>query len=1559
MKRHYRILVALVLLLTTLIPASALPRPEALTFSPTVASAATTGTLITRVYTDKARYNVGNAVVITAELKNTTGASWTGTLSLSIKKLETQVHTATTASFTLANNATTTRTFNWTAPAGDFTGYYAGITAGTTDFHGTGIDVSSTPNRFPRYGYISDFPSSRTSTQSTNMIKQMSEDYHINMFQFYDWMWRHEKMFKRTVGTVDSSWVDLFNRTISWPTIQNDITAVHNYNANAMAYAMSYAAREGYQQMWGIDPAWGMFNDTNHASQLNVDFNNGAFLWLFNPANVNWQNYIINEYKDAINTAGFDGVQIDQMGQRNNVYDYNGFSHYIPPTFPQFQQSVKAALVANNAARASMTFNIVDGTVDGWAANHVSTYGASDFDFSEIWYLSNSYNQLRNYVEQLKRNNGGKAVVLAGYMNYGENLGPKSEAETATRVGVTTNTNHPGYTGTGFVDGFDAVGESITWSISFPETGDYSLDFRYANDIGSTATRNVYVDGVLLGQVSFSDQANWDTWAHDAWIQKTSLTAGTHTVKLAYDSGNSGAINVDHLTLGTFDDHSIRLADAMMFASGATHIELGDQNHMLAHEYYPNKSKSMRNSLKSAMSDYYSFATAYENLLFDADVVPADQGAQWLSLTTGQTLSGNASSGTVWEMVKRKPGYDIIHLINLIGNDDQWRNSGVQPTFQTNVGVKYYPGPNATISGVYLASPDNDHGVTSSLTYTTGSDTQGNYIQFTVPSLKYWDMIYVKRTVTTPAGGQYEAESAIKSAVTTNTNHAGYTGTGFVDGNSVSGDGVSFLVNVPANDSYTLRFRYANGGTGNATRGLFIDGQGAGAVSFRNHNHWAVWGTAEKVVRLSTGVHQVVLWYGTGNAGAINLDNLVVLRETTPAAASATSLWMNNWSNIIGIHMASKLSPADTGTFGPRLAEIRFSSDWPTNQIVDSTAFFRDQTGTLVKYTDAHQFDSEAWIETDGTLTVQYLNYGTSALPVKITKQYAMVPNQPFVVVKYTLQNLTTSSRTINFLEQLHLNNKTKNNPTPNWQHGWYDSTRNALGTDMSQSGQYYMEFGAFQAMDTRQVGNDSDSNTANTTSGAWYQFDANGTLKNNGDLWSQNLDLGFQKTLTITAGSSASVAFYYTIGTNQAAAESAADTARAQTADYWLGQTATQYTNWLNSGRRTSMTDAGLNTAFDRSLVINKQSQQPQYGSWPAATNPAYEYKVWVRDAAVTAMGMDATNHLSEAEKYWNWMASVQSTDGTWHTNYSAWHANQWISFVEPEHDAIGLFLMGVYRHYNILKATNPTTAMNFLNGVWTQVTRSGDWIRNNIGTNGFGAADASIWEEAIEYNTFTQVTYAEGLNAARYLATEKSDTTRATNYLSSAQTIKNATLRSFTASPHRGLWNDSTRSFNRAVNTDGTARTLVDASSDLLWVFGMLPATDSRVRDHRIKVLSTLTHDSYGVARYEQDPFYYSSPYSPGGQYEAAAAEPVWPQMSMYAAMLEHWQGNDATSLARLQWYASRTGRGFVTPGESIDWTTGLPLVSTMAEPVTGAWYQLAVLNYLNLFDPRLPGF
>jgi hypothetical protein len=77
----------------------------------------------------------------------------------------------------------------------------------------------------------------------------------------------------------------------------------------------------------------------------------------------------------------------------------------------------------------------------------------------------------------------------------------------------------------------------------------------------------------------------------------------------------------------------------------------------------------------------------------------------------------------------------------------------------------------------------------------------------------------------------------------------------------------------------------------------------------------------------------------------------------------------------------------------------------------------------------------------------------------------------------------------------------------------------------------------------------------------------------------------------------------------------------------------------------------------------------------------------------------------------------------------------------------------------------------------------------------------------------------------------------------------------------------------------------------------------------------------------------------------------------MSMYVAMLEHWLGMDDLAMNRLSWYLATTNLGYQPPGEAVDWTTERPLTSTSSEPVTAAWYLLALLNQLGMFDPRLP--
>lgn len=121
------------------------------------------------------------------------------------------------------------------------------------------------------------------------------------------------------------------------------------------------------------------------------------------------------------------------------------------------------------------------------------------------------------------------------------------EAEFASGTNTSTNTNHADYTGTGFVDGFEASGDSLSFGVHADASGTHQLRFRYANATGSTATRTIYVDGVAVGTLSLPSLANWDTWGTASL--STSLSAGAHTIRIAYDSGNSGAINVDNLTL--------------------------------------------------------------------------------------------------------------------------------------------------------------------------------------------------------------------------------------------------------------------------------------------------------------------------------------------------------------------------------------------------------------------------------------------------------------------------------------------------------------------------------------------------------------------------------------------------------------------------------------------------------------------------------------------------------------------------------------------------------------------------------------------------------------------------------------------------------------------------------------------------------------------------------------------------------------------------------------------------------------------------------------------------
>ena len=672
---------------------------------------------------------------------------------------------------------------------------------------------------------------------------------------------------------------------------------------------------------------------------------------------------------------------------------------------------------------------------------------------------------------------------------------------------------------------------------------------------------------------------------------------------------------------------------------------------------------------------------------------------------------------------------------------------------------------------------------------------------------------------------------------------------------------------------------------------------------------------------------------------------------TQPTTTSAASLYLSNWNSMQGIWMASKLNQNDTGNYGPRIGELHFSTDWPTNQINDYSGFFRDETNS-VKYDSIHSFDSSAYIDSNGILNTQYLNYNGTNLPVSVSRNYAMVPNQNFMVVQYNITNLTASSLAWNVLDQVHFSTK---NTSVN-QHGWYDSTRNAILNDMSAAGQPYMALGALQAPTSYQVGNDADSTLTDAACAGWYTFDNNGTLNNNSDVHAANVDAAFENLVTIPANGTTTLYYYVVADASLSLLQNDIDTIRAQTGAYWFNQTSTAWTNWLNSGQRINTSDTGVNTAYDRNLIVIKEAQNPTTGAIPASTNPsAYGENVWARDSAFAAMAFDASGHYTEAEQYWYWLANQQNTDGSFHTRFNLW-TSQNSQFVEPENDSIGAFLLGVYNH---IRLTGKGPDDPFVAGTWYQVQQATNFIMNNMNSSlGFGPQDYSIWEQSnnnIEYYTFTQAMYVAGLDSAQLMARMQNNQALADSWNGAASGILTAIQ---TSSQYSGtaIWNQTGGYYIQGVDSiNNTMVNIVDSSTDVLFGWGVIDANSSRAASHLQTVVNSLTHDTWGIARYPGDTFYYTNQWSPAGD-ESGAPEPVWPQMTNYVALQRVFSGNLTEAFSRLQYYVARSAVGYMPPGEAVSWYYQTPIVSTMSEPLTAASYVIVCLAYANQYDGRV---
>ncbi|HEX2145758.1 MAG TPA: carbohydrate-binding protein [Glycomyces sp.] len=160
-----------------------------------------------------------------------------------------------------------------------------------------------------------------------------------------------------------------------------------------------------------------------------------------------------------------------------------------------------------------------------------------------------------------RRLRAGVAVGLAGLVATATTAIAMSAAQAATvryeaedssaACGGTIDSDHSGYSGSGFCNTPNAVGETARFTVDSPSDGTATLTVSYAN--GGTGDRpaDVLVDGAVAESgVAFAPTGGWSTW--DTVAVTVPVSAGSNTVELAATT-SGGLANIDYLEAETAD----------------------------------------------------------------------------------------------------------------------------------------------------------------------------------------------------------------------------------------------------------------------------------------------------------------------------------------------------------------------------------------------------------------------------------------------------------------------------------------------------------------------------------------------------------------------------------------------------------------------------------------------------------------------------------------------------------------------------------------------------------------------------------------------------------------------------------------------------------------------------------------------------------------------------------------------------------------------------------------------------------------------------------------------
>ncbi|GGF90934.1 glycoside hydrolase family 66 protein [Paenibacillus abyssi] len=373
------------------------------------------------IYPTKAQFQSGEKITLAIELANDGATEQTMAVSCTIRELDMEVGFHSVPSIAILPDDTVTVYIEAGPFETAFTGYGAeavlSIEGIAADLSTTAFDVVSDWRVAPRYGFLSDFGSAEAGDRED--VKWLAK-LHLNLVQFYDWMYRHDDLVSE-----DDTYVDLMGREVSRAVVEEKIQFCHDCGMKAMAYGAVYAASKEFAER---HPDWRLYTSAGEPYD---------FIGIFNIMNIApdspWHRHIVNEYKRAVKILDFDGIHMDTYGFPKTGWSRLGGVQRLERLETQFAPLIEAARAELSEAKNDIA--LIFNNVGNWPVDPVART-SQDAIYVEVWKPYERYHHLADIIRWAKHCSEGKPVILAAYLKPFRELGPLGEegAEHAFRL---------------------------------------------------------------------------------------------------------------------------------------------------------------------------------------------------------------------------------------------------------------------------------------------------------------------------------------------------------------------------------------------------------------------------------------------------------------------------------------------------------------------------------------------------------------------------------------------------------------------------------------------------------------------------------------------------------------------------------------------------------------------------------------------------------------------------------------------------------------------------------------------------------------------------------------------------------------------------------------------------------------------------------------------------------------------------------------------------------------------------------------------------------------------